>query len=108
MPLWKNTTSMLRNWIKTNRYTAEMPLFPNNRGQKMTRSGVNKRLADAVAEATTICPTLKEHQISPHTIRRIRSRHFGLDLMPPVFVYFGHGGLEENHQKIACGIGGAR
>lgn len=104
MPLWKNTTSMLRNWIKTNRYTAEMPLFPNNRGQKMTRSGVNKRLADAVAEATAICPTLKEHRISPHTIRHTSAMHLlqgGMDVTV-IAMWLGHESIETTHIYISA------
>jgi len=104
MPLWKNTTLMLRHWIKSNCYTTDMPLFPNNRGQKMTRSGVNKRLADAVAKASTICQTLKEHRISPHTIRHTSAMHLlqgGMDITV-IAMWLGHESIETTHTYISA------
>jgi site-specific recombinase XerD len=83
-----------------------MPLFPNNRGQKMTRSGVSKRLADAVAKATVVCPTLREHRISPHTIRHTSAMHLlqgGMDITV-IAMWLGHESIETTHTYISADL----
>jgi site-specific recombinase XerD len=39
VPLWRNTQTRLRRWIKENRGQPESPLLPNRFGQPLTRSG---------------------------------------------------------------------
>jgi len=104
MPLWKNTVSMLRQWIKANRYTDDSPLFLSNRNQKLSRSAVTKRLEDAVKKAIPLCPTLKKCHVSPHTIRHTTAMHLlqkGNDITV-IAMWLGHERIETTHIYIAA------
>jgi site-specific recombinase XerD len=102
MPLWKNTVTMLRQWIKANRYTDDSPLFLSNRNQKLSRSAVTKRLECAVKKATQHCPTLKKRHVSPHTIRHTTAMHLlqnGIDITV-IAMWLGHESIETTHVYI--------
>ena len=75
IPLWKNTATELRGWLK--RITAEpdAPVFPNRAGAPLTRSGVRDRLDRAVAVAEQRCPSLHRQHVSPHTLRHTTAMH---------------------------------
>ena len=45
IPLWKSTRRQLREWLGQIRTTVGYPLFPNRRGERLTRTGVRSRLA---------------------------------------------------------------
>ena len=76
VPLWKSTASGVRSWLRMNpSLRGESPLLPNRRGQRMTRSNVEKRLALAVQRARDRCPSLLKKRISPHTIRHTTAMH---------------------------------
>jgi site-specific recombinase XerD len=75
MPLWKNTTKLLRNWLTYINRDPASPLFPNARGRPMTRHGVEYRLAIAKKMADQRCPSLKEKHISPHSVRHYGERY---------------------------------
>ena len=44
-------------------------LFPNRRGERLTRTGVRSRLNAALAVARQTCTTLRNRRISPHHFR---------------------------------------
>ena len=50
LPLWKQTVTTLNRWITANDLRPEQPLFANARSVAMTRSGVEKRLQQAVRD----------------------------------------------------------
>jgi len=96
LPLWKNTVKILREWIKRNGYTLEMPLFPNKRGKTMSRWGITNRLSEAVSKLSVSRPSLKNRSISPHTIRHTTAMHFlqaGIDITT-VSMWLGHESIE--------------
>ena len=69
LPLWKETTSALRAWLAVRGDIAGTDLFPNARGEPMTRSGFEYVLCKHAKSAITACPSLAEKRISPHVIR---------------------------------------
>jgi len=102
LPLWKSTTSILRQWIKWNGYSNESPLFPSQRGSKMTRSAVAKRLTAIIADAKQKCPTLKSKSISPHTLRHSTAMRFlqaGIDITV-IAMWLGHENVDTTHFYI--------
>lgn len=102
LPLWKSLVPMLADWIKSNKYSAESPLFPNNRGTKMTRSAIAKRLENAVASARKECPALNKRKISPHTIRHstaMRLLQSGMDITV-IAMWLGHEDIGTTHIYI--------
>jgi len=104
LPLWKSLVKMLDDWIKSNRYSAEIPLFPNNRGTKMTRSAIAKRLENAVISARQKCPSLKNRKVSPHSIRHstaMRLLQSGMDITV-IAMWLGHENIETTHIYITA------
>jgi site-specific recombinase XerD len=92
VPLWKETATLIRQWIQKQSLTPDRVLLPNRRGARMTRSNVAERLALAVVAATPACPTLKGRQITPHTFRHSTAMHMlqsGVDITV-IALWLGH------------------
>lgn len=69
LPLWKETTAVLRSWLAV-RGTSTVPeLFFNARGEPMTRSGFEYILGKHSRTAAKCCPSLARKRISPHVLR---------------------------------------
>ena len=67
VPLWKQTAATLTRWSKRLGPGRSVPLFPNARGQPLSRSGVEDRLALAVAKATGVMPEPpRQARLTPH------------------------------------------
>jgi site-specific recombinase XerD len=92
VPLWSSTVARLKEWIARMEQGPGAPLFPNRDGRPLSRSGVEKRLRLAVAEAAKICPSLVGRRISPHTLRHTTAMHLlqsGVD-MTVIALWLGH------------------
>ena len=92
IPLWKSTGKQIQSWLKHLDSKADSPLFPNARGQFMTRSGVENRLHKAVEIAVRSEPTLKGRSISPHVFRHTTAMHLlqsGVDITV-IALWLGH------------------
>lgn len=99
LPLWKSTAKSLARWIAENHLSGQAPLFPNGRGGHLTRSGVEKRLQDAVGKASERCPSLKTKRVSPHTLRHTTAMHLleaNVDLAT-IALWLGHESIETTH-----------
>ena len=102
VPLWKTTTALFAGWLKEIDSGPESPLFPNRYGQAMSRSGVEDRLAQAVAAAVPSCPSLRGKKVSPHTMRHTTAMHLlqaGVDITV-IALWLGHQSSETTHQYI--------
>ncbi len=75
MPLWPETKTAVRRWIKENRMTPELPLLPGRFGQPLTRSGVAWNLRRIIQIAQRSAPSLETKRISPHTFRHTTAMH---------------------------------
>ena len=93
VPLWKHTATTLKRWLPHHgSVRPDAPLFPNRAGARMSRSGVEDRLATVVAGAQAGCPTLKGRRISPHTLRHSTAMHLlqsGVDITV-IALWLGH------------------
>jgi integrase/recombinase XerD len=67
--LTPETVAVLRQWPKERQGQPQDPLFPTRQGQPLTRWGVRQLLTKHTATAATSCPSLKDKQVSPHTLR---------------------------------------
>lgn len=67
--LTPETVAVLRQWLKERQGQPQDPLFPTRQGQPLTRWGVRQLLTKHTATAATSCPSLKDKQVSPHTLR---------------------------------------
>ena len=106
LPLWKRTARSLSKWIKANHLRQEQPIFANARGAAMTRSGVEKRLHEAVRKASEACPSLKTKRVSPHTLRHTTAMHLlqsGVDITL-IAMWLGHESIETTHFYITTNL----
>lgn len=106
LPLWKRTVTTLRKWIAANHLQKEQPLFANARGQAMTRSGVEKRLREAVRKAGETCPSVRAKRVSPHTLRHTTAMHLlqsGVDITV-IAMWLGHENIETTHCYITANL----
>ena len=81
-------------------------LFPNARGNFMTRSGVEYRLKRAVTAATTFQPALKGRRISPHTLRHTTAMHLlqsGVDITV-IALWLGHETSATTHMYVEADL----
>jgi integrase/recombinase XerD len=106
VPLWKRTAAELLQWSKRLDDPPNGPLFPNARGQSLSRSGVEDRLALAVVKAAETCPSLGGRSVSPHTIRHTTAMHLlqsGVDLTV-IALWLGHESPETTHQYVEADL----
>jgi len=69
LPLWRVTATALRDWLKVRGEPKTPALFPNMRGDAMTRSGFEYILDKHVRTASAKQPSLAKKRISPHSLR---------------------------------------
>lgn len=106
VPLWKDTVRHLRKWMNEIQQDESSALFPNARGNFMTRSGVEYRLKRAVTAATTFQPALKGRRISPHTLRHTTAMHLlqsGVDITV-IALWLGHETSATTHMYVEADL----
>ncbi|MBN2641376.1 MAG: tyrosine-type recombinase/integrase [Victivallales bacterium] len=106
LPLWKSTTKELANWINFNGFPKNGMVFPNAKGQQITRSGVIKRLKEIVKCAAQNCPSLAGRRITPHTLRHTTAMHLlesGVDITV-IAMWLGHENIQTTHGYITANM----
>lgn len=96
IPLRRETVMILRNWLRERNGRPEDSVFPNARGNRFSRDGVEYLLAKYVATAQEQCPSLKRKRVSPHVLRHTAAMdllHHGVD-SAVIALWFGHERLE--------------
>jgi len=69
LPLWKETTTVLRAWLAVRQQDGDHELFLNARGHAMTRSGFEYIIATHVATAARQQPSIASKRVTPHVLR---------------------------------------
>jgi site-specific recombinase XerD len=106
VPLWKNTAGLLVNWLAEIGRDEQAPLFPNRFEKRLSRSGVEDRLEQAVTAAQGKCPSLIGKSVSPHTLRHTTAMHLlqaGVDVTV-IALWLGHESPETTHQYIEADV----
>jgi integrase/recombinase XerD len=106
VPLWSSTARVLAAWMREERLGSDAPLFPNRHGTRMSRSGVEERLAAAVVTAATSYPSLKGRRVSPHTLRHTTAMHLlqsGVDLTV-IALWLGHESPNTTHAYLEADL----
>ena len=68
-PLRKEAVAALRRWLRERKGQPGEVVFPNARGQVLSRDGVEYLLAKYVTVVRARCPSLKSKRVSPHVLR---------------------------------------
>ena len=106
VPLWKKTITSLKTWLKEVNTMPDYPLFPNAKGNFLSRSGVENRLKLAVKNASQKCTSLLKKNISPHTFRHTTAMHLlqsGVDISV-IALWLGHESIGTTHMYIEADL----
>ncbi len=106
VPLWRNTQTRLRRWIKQNQGQPESPLLPNRFGQPLTRSGAAWQLRQILQRAAAKMPSLRQRRISPHTFRHTTAMHLLQGGVAPeiIALWLGHESPNTTHLYIEADL----
>lgn len=102
-PLWARTVDALKAWL-AERGTADGPLFLNNQGRRLSRSGVAYILRKLAAGAG-LSPRHAVH-VSPHVIRHTTAMHLlqaGVDITT-IAAWLGHAQLSTTHGYVEVNL----
>ena len=91
-PLTKAVAAALRTWLSERDGARDAPVFPTRTGRALSRDALAQRLATHVSAATGTCPSLREKNVTPHTLRHtaaMRLLHAGVDTAV-IALWLGH------------------
>jgi len=100
-PLWPQTATVLEALLGPRLAgPPEAPVFRNVRGEPITRFGIHTVVERTVARAAATTPSLREKQVSPHTLRHTTAVHLlraGVDINT-IRAWLGHVSLETTNR----------
>ena len=102
LPLWKETKSVLRDWLSVRPDNSDDHLFTNAQGAAMTRHGFAFRLKLHVAEAQKKVPSIAGKSVTPHSLRRTCAMHMleATGDIRKVSLWLGHNSLESTQTYL--------
>ncbi len=106
VPLWPKTARQLRQWVEQLPPEPSAPVFTNRRGDRLSRFGIDKRLAQAAQKASRVCPSLHGRRVSPHVLRHTTAMHLlqaGVDITA-IALWLGHESPLTTHQYIEADL----
>lgn len=69
LPLWRETATALKRWLRARSDGSSRQLFLNDRGGALTRSGFAYLLDKYVDVAARTVPSIRKKRVSPHVLR---------------------------------------
>lgn len=102
LPLWKETATALRDWIKVRGEPKTTALFLNAQGDFMTRSGFEYILEKHVRTASVKQASLAKKRVSPHSLRHSCAMHtlFATGDIRKVSLWLGHATLQSTEAYL--------
>lgn len=102
LPLWKETTTVLRAWLAVRGNVSAPEFFVSARGGALSRSGFEYILSKHVKSATVDTPTLSKKRISPHVLRHSCAMHTLLATrdVRKVSLWLGHASLQSTEAYL--------
>jgi len=95
-PLRQDAISALRAWQREQQGRPQEPVFPNARGEPLSRDGVAYLLGKHVATAQQQYPSLQGKRVSPHVLRHSAAMellHSGIDCAV-IALWLGHESMD--------------
>jgi integrase/recombinase XerD len=95
-PLTTPTAAVLRVWLAERGGNHDDPLFPTIRGHRLSRDALERRVAKHIDHAIRRCPTLREKNVTLHTLRHTAAMqllHAGIDTTV-IALWLGHERVE--------------
>ena len=102
LPLWKETVTVLKDWLNVRCRTGDSELFLNANGRAMTRSGFEYILAKYVSHAAKQQPLLAEKRVSPHVLRHTCAMHTlqATGDVRKVSLWLGHASMQSTEMYL--------
>lgn len=75
LPLWKETQTVVRDWLRVRPQATGQAVFLNARGEPIGRHGFASRLATHIKTAQRSAPTLARKTVTPHVLRHTCALH---------------------------------
>lgn len=95
-PLRRETAQALEVWIRREGGAPDGPLFVTQRGDRLSRDGLERLVRKHAAAATPACPSLRSKRVTPHALRHTTAmtllRH-GVD-QAVIALWLGHESVE--------------
>jgi len=105
-PLTKQTAAVLKAWMREPSKADTATLFPNARGGRLSRDGVQYILSTHIARACETCPSLKEKRVTPHSLRHSAAMallHAGVD-RAMIALWLGHESVETTQMYLHANL----
>ena len=99
IPLRRDSVAALRAWLTERGGKACDPIFPNQRGRRLTHDSFDYLLARNLAVAQADCPSLRDKRVTPHTLRHSAAMellHNGVD-RATIALWLGHESVETTY-----------
>jgi integrase/recombinase XerD len=106
IPLRKETITALRHWIHERKGQPDDALFPNARGQPLSRDGVEYLLSKQSIKARTQCPSMESKHVSPHVLRHSAAMQLlqaGVD-RSVIALWLGHESMETTQMYLHANL----
>lgn len=106
VPLWSSTARRLKEWLREIPDDPQAAIFPDLRGNHLSRSGFEYRLKRAAITAVSSCPSLYGRKISPHVFRHTTAMHLlqsGVDLSV-IALWLGHESIQTTHTYMEADL----
>lgn len=102
LPLWKETASVITEWLKAREAGRDPELFLNAAGRAMTRSGFEYILAKHVAAAARTEPSIGGKRVTPHVLRHSCAMHTlrATRDVRKVALWLGHASLQSTEAYL--------
>jgi integrase/recombinase XerD len=95
-PLTAGTAAVLRVWLAERAGNQDDPLFPTIRGRRLSRDGLERRLAKHIDHGARRCQRLRDKNVTLHTLRHTAAMqllHAGIDTTV-IALWLGHERVE--------------
>ena len=101
-PLRGDLVAALRQWLAEQNTQADDPLLPGLRGGFLSADALQRLVHRHVCSASTACASLRDRQITPHTLRHTAAMallQHGVDLTV-IALWLGHESIETTQQYL--------
>jgi len=105
-PLTKQTVAVLKAWLLEPAKSDQQTVFPNARGGRLSRDGVQYILSRQAERASVASPTLKEKRISCHSLRHTCAMELlqaGID-RALIALWLGHASVETTQMYLQANL----
>ncbi|MFC1848580.1 tyrosine-type recombinase/integrase [candidate division CSSED10-310 bacterium] len=102
LPLWKETTKTVRDWVKVRGDNSTPEMFLNARGTALTRFGFHYIITKYVKLASAKQPSLNNKNISPHVLRHTCALHIlqATNDIRKVALWLGHASIQSTEMYL--------